>query len=260
MLAFAANSILCRMALADGRIDAASFTSLRLAAGSLTLFVLVRGKLGGNWVSGAALLIYATAFSFAYVSLGAAIGALLLFGAVQATMILVGLFEGERLSPGQTIGLLLALAGLGYLLSPGISAPPLAGSLLMLSSGVAWGLYSLRGRGKSNPSGMTAGNFVRALPLALVLSVVFRRNLHFEAEGALYAILSGAVASGLGYVVWYAALRGLNATRAAVLQLSVPVLAALGGVLLLGEVISQRLIIATLAILAGIALVIRRRA
>jgi drug/metabolite transporter (DMT)-like permease len=263
MLAFAANSVLCRLALRDTTIDPAGFTGLRLLSGALVLWLIVRMRsnaatqTGGSWRSGFALFAYAAAFSFAYVSLSAGTGALLLFGAVQATMVIGGWRRGERIGPLQAAGLALAFAGLVVLVLPGITAPPLHGAALMLLAGVAWGWYSLRGRGVADPTAATAGNFLRALPMAAILAVVCFAALRFDLRGALYAVLSGAVASGLGYAVWYTALRGLRAASAASVQLSVPVIAALGGVALLGESISWRLLIAAVAILGGIALVLR---
>ena len=265
MLAFAANSLLCRLALAGGAIDPASFTTLRLVSGALTLWLIVylrqrRLRPGGSWISAAALFAYAAAFSFAYVSLPAGIGALLLFGSVQSSMVAVGLARGERLDQRQTAGFLLALGGLVVLLRPGLAAPPPLGSLLMLAAGVAWGIYSLRGRGAGDPTVATAGNFLRTLPMTLALSLAFASRAHLDRAGAGYALVSGALTSGLGYVIWYTALKGLSVTRAAVVQLSVPVIAAVGGILLLGEVFTFRLGLASLAILGGIALVVLKRA
>ena len=264
MIAFAGNSLLCRQALRHTAIDPASFTSIRIVSGALALAVLVRWRHGslagaGNWWSAAALLAYAAGFSFAYVTLPAGTGALLLFGAVQATMIGAGLRGGERLHGRQIAGLILALGGLIGLVLPGVSAPPLAGSLLMLGAGVAWGVYSLRGRGQSDPTRVTAGNFLRAVPIAAVLSLLFWRGTSWDAAGVTYAVLSGAVTSGLGYAVWYRALPGLRASSAATVQLSVPVLAALGGVALLGERVTPRLAVTSAAILCGIALVVTTR-
>jgi drug/metabolite transporter (DMT)-like permease len=261
MIAFAANSILCRLALGHTGMDAASFTAIRLLSGALALWLIVglRGGIaaaGGNWPSAFALFTYAAAFSFAYVSLPAGAGALLLFGAVQATMILAGLRAGERLSLKQGVGLTLALGGLVYLMLPGLSAPPLGGALLMLGAGMAWGVYSLRGRGTADPAGATAGNFLRAAPLGIGLGAAALPWAQFDLAGAGYAVLSGALASGAGYAVWYAALRGLSATRAATVQLSVPVIAAAGGALLLGEPLTLRLAFAAAAVLGGIALVV----
>ena len=203
-----------------------------------------------------ALFAYAAAFSFAYVSLTAATGALLLFGAVQATMIGRGLWQGERFSRRQLAGFGAALAGLVGLLLPGLAAPPLTGALLMIVAGVAWGIYSLRGRGAGDATAVTAGNFIRSIPFAVVLSVVMLPLLSFDTAGAAYAVASGALASGVGYAIWYTALPLLRATQAATVQLSVPVIAALGGVLLLGEALTPRLLLASVAILGGIALVV----
>lgn len=264
MIAFAANSILCRLALKETGIDAASFTAIRLASGALTLWliVLMRGgavRTGGNWPSALALFAYAAPFSFAYVWLAAGAGALLLFGAVQATMIVYGLWRGERLNARQISGLALALGGLVYLMLPGLAAPPLGGSLLMIAAGIAWGVYSLRGRGAADPLTATAGNFLRAAPLGIGLGLAALPWVQMNMAGAGYAIASGALASGLGYAIWYAALPGLKATSAATVQLSVPVIVALGGVALLGEPVTLRLALASAAILGGIALVIWTR-
>ncbi len=273
MLAFAGNSLLCRVALRDTAIDPGSFTALRIVAGALALWLIVRlrstsltlrGKApaqagSGNWTSAMALFGYAVAFSYAYVSLPAGSGALLLFGAVQATMIGVGLWRGERLGALQTLGMAIACAGLVGLMLPGLSAPPLAGSLLMLASGIAWGIYSLRGRGAGDPTRVTAGNFIRASAPAAVLALANLPLARVDAPGLAYAIASGALTSGLGYAVWYAALRGLRATTASTVQLSVPVIAALGGTIFLAEPLTGRLVLASTAILGGIALVILRK-
>ncbi|HXE41010.1 MAG TPA: DMT family transporter [Azonexus sp.] len=264
MLAFAANSLLCRVALRGGHIDAASFTLVRLAAGALILWLIVRlrsGGLGqhGSWRSALALFAYAAGFSFAYLSLPAAAGALLLFGAVQATMIGYGLWRGERLGVVPAAGVILAGAGLVGLLLPGLSAPPLAGSLLMIAAGVAWGVYSLRGRGSTDATASTAGNFIRSLPFVAALSLVMLPQAAVDVAGLGYAVASGALASGLGYAVWYSALPGLRATSAATVQLSVPVIAALGGALFLDEAITPRLVLASVAVLGGITLVITAR-
>jgi drug/metabolite transporter (DMT)-like permease len=261
MVAFASNSLLCRVALKQTSIDAASFTSIRLISGALMLWVIVRLMQGaqtgsGNWRSAFALFAYAAGFSFAYVNLPAATGALLLFGAVQATMIGHGIWAGERLRKLQLVGLLLALGGLVALLLPGLSAPPLPDSLLMLGAGVAWGIYSLRGKGAGDPTQVTAGNFLRAVPFAAALSLIMYDRATFDNAGFWYAIASGALASGIGYAIWYTALPALKATHAATVQLSVPVIAALGGILFLGESITLLLALASIAILGGIALVI----
>jgi drug/metabolite transporter (DMT)-like permease len=262
MIAFAGNSLLCRVALKDTAIDAATFTSIRLLSGTVMLWSIVHFRHGsrngrGNLVSALALFAYAAAFSFAYINLSAATGALLLFGAVQATMIGFGLWTGERLRRLQLLGLVLALAGLVGLLLPGISAPPLAGSVLMLLAGIAWGVYSLRGKGVGDPTGVTAGNFLLAVPAALALNIIMLDHFVFDIAGAWYALLSGALASGLGYALWYTVLPVLKATVAATVQLSVPVIASLGGIAFLAEPMTVRLLLASLAILGGIALVIR---
>lgn len=261
LVAFAGNSLLCRAALAHGAIDAAGFTLVRLLSGAAVLVLLVRlqgDKAAGNgsWLSALALFAYAAAFSFAYLQLTAATGALLLFGAVQATMIATGLSRGERLRALQLAGLLLACGGLIALLLPGLSAPPLSGALLMLAAGVAWGAYSLRGRGAGDPLRVTAGNFVRAVPFAALLALLLWGQLAATPAGIAYAIASGALASGVGYAIWYSALPHLRATTAASVQLSVPVIAALGGALLLGEALTLRLLVASVAIVGGIALVV----
>ena len=261
MVAFAGNSLLCRAALKATHIDAASFTTIRLISGAGVLWLITRMRRGtrlgtGSWRSAFALFIYAAGFSYAYVSLPVASGALLLFGAVQATMIGYGIWIGERLRRWQLIGLILAFAGLIGLLLPGVTAPPLLGSLLMLGAGVAWGIYSLRGRGAGDPIAVTAGNFLRTVPIAIVLSALMFKGIAMDIAGFGYAVASGALASGLGYAIWYTALPTLKATSAATVQLSVPVIAALGGVMLLGEHITLRLVLASIAILGGIALVI----
>ena len=261
MIAFAGNSLLCRVALKDTGIDAASFTTIRLVSGALVLWLVARMSRGahtgrGNWLSALALFAYAAGFSFAYVSLPAATGALLLFGAVQATMIGHGIWTGERLLRLQVVGLVLALGGLVSLLLPGLSAPPLLGSLLMLGAGVAWGIYSLRGKGAGDPIRVTAGNFLRAAPVAAALSLLMLDGASLDAAGFWYAVASGALASGIGYAIWYSALPALKATSGATVQLSVPVIAALGGIVFLGESLTLRLVLASAAILGGIALVI----
>jgi drug/metabolite transporter (DMT)-like permease len=264
MLAFAANSVLCRMALKRTSIDPASFSFVRIASGAVMLWILAslagsRKSHAGNWLSAAALLGYAAAFSFAYVSLPVGTGALLLFGAVQATMIVRGLVGGERMNAAQVVGFVVAVAGLIVLVLPGLAAPPLVGALLMTGAGVCWGIYSLRGRRSSDPLATTAGNFLRAVPFAAAVSLVFLRTTQLDLRGIVFAVLSGALASGMGYAIWYAALRGLTATRAAVVQLSVPVIAALGGVVILGERITLRLAISAVAVLGGIALFVLER-
>jgi drug/metabolite transporter (DMT)-like permease len=265
MLAFAANSLLCRLALQQGGIDPASFGSIRVVSGAIALAVIVRFKAEpsspahADWLSAAMLFAYVAFFSFAYLTLPAGTGALILFGAVQLTMFSAGLRAGEMFGPVGWLGLAMAVAGLVYLVSPGVAAPPLFGAALMAIAGVAWGLYSLRGRGVADPLAATAGNFARATPLALLLSLLFLNNAYVNASGVALAIASGAVTSGIGYVVWYAALSKLSAMRAATVQLSVPLIAAFGGVVFLSEAITPRLVAATAAILGGIGLVLTSR-
>jgi drug/metabolite transporter (DMT)-like permease len=264
MLAFAGNSLLCRAALDHTRIDAASFTTIRLLSGALVLWIIVQLRSqahagGGNWLSAFALFAYAAGFSFAYVSLSAAMGALLLFGAVQMTMIGYGLWRGERFLPLQWIGLMLALCGLVLLLLPGLAAPSLHSAGLMLCAGIAWGVYSLRGKGSGNPISVTAGNFLRAVPLSFALSLLMLNRTTLDVSGIGYAVASGALTSGLGYAIWYTALPALKSTHAATVQLSVPLIAAFGAIALLGEAVTLRLVLASVAIVGGIALVVLRR-
>lgn len=261
MLAFAGNSLLCRAALKGAVIDAASFTAIRLISGAVVLALIVRFTRRdcsghGNWPSALALSTYAIGFSFAYASLPAASGALLLFAAVQATMIGYGFWMGERLLTWQIAGLLLAVGGLVGLLLPGLSAPPLPGTLLMLAAGVAWGIYSLRGRGNGDPIRVTSGNFMRAALVSVLLSLFMHEHGLPGTAGVCYAIASGALTSGVGYAIWYTVLPALRATSAATVQLSVPAIAALGGVVFLGEAITLRLVLASVAVLGGIALVV----
>jgi len=276
LVAFASNSILCRLALGAREIDAANFTLVRVAAGALTL-LLIRAATASKtpaatkaaatpnrtpapWISASLLFAYAEPFSFAYIQLSAGTGALILFASVQATMLIGAVKSGERFNWLEGLGLAVALAGLTYLVSPGLSAPSPLGSALMAIAGIAWGLYSLRGRGSSDPLGETTTNFVRAIPLAVLVSLIAIRGAHLSPRGALFAAASGAIASGLGYTIWFAALRGLTAIRAATVQLTVPVIAAGGGVLLLGESITARLTLSAALILGGVGLALAGRA
>lgn len=264
MLAFAGNSLLCRQALKHTAIDAASFTLIRIICGAAVLWLILRLRRPsapalGNWTSAACLFVYAAAFSFAYVDLSAATGALLLFGAVQATMIGVGVWGGERPRGLQLLGLAVALAGLLVLLLPGVAAPALPPAVLMLLAGVAWGIYSLRAKGSGDPTQVTAGNFLRATLFAALLAAVMLPTWRMDTAGVVYAVASGAITSGLGYAIWYTALRGLGATTAATVQLSVPAITALSAVVLLAEPLTLRLVLCSCAILGGIALVILKK-
>lgn len=266
LLAFAFNSILCRMALRGEEADAAGFTGVRLVSGAVALIVIScffskeKGNIKrGSWPSAFFLFAYAACFSFAYLGLTAGTGALILFGSVQMTMIAVTIFRGERPTALEWLGLVVALAGLVYLVFPGLASPPLVSSLLMAAAGMAWAGYTLRGKGSSDPLADTAGNFVRSLPFAAVIAVIYLPNLQLSTRGMVLAVISGAVTSGIGYSIWYAALKYHTSTRAAVLQLAVPVIAAVLGILMLGETATARLGIAGALILGGIGLVIAQK-
>jgi len=266
LTAFAFNSILCRLALRTGEIDPVGFTAIRLLSGAVMLAILLAAFGGsknpaksGNWTSAFFLFAYAITFSFAYLGLTAGTGALILFGCVQLTMIGVSIARGERPSYLEWLGLVVAFGGLVYLLFPGLTAPPLSSALLMAAAGVAWGFYTLRGKGSSDPLVETTGNFIRSVPMIAVAAAPLLSKLDLSTRGVVFAVLSGAVASGIGYAVWYAALKYLTATRAAAVQLSVPVIAAVGGVVLLSETADLRLVIAASLILGGIGLVVAER-
>lgn len=267
LLAFAANSVLARLALGSGRIDPASFTAIRLTAGALVLWLLLQrqaapaapGARSARWIGAALLFLYAAPFSFAYLSLPTGTGALVLFGAVQLTMIGAALRGGERPRPREWIGLLLAMAGLVYLNVPGIGAPEPTGVALMALAGVAWGLYSLRGRTAGPPLRRTAESFIFAMPFGIVLAAIAMSQAHLSAPGVLFAVASGALASGGGYAAWYAVLPSLSATRAGTIQLAVPVVAAVAGTAILGERITLRLVVSGVAILGGVGLAISGR-
>ncbi len=264
MIFFAANSVLARLALREDEIDGGSFTVVRICSGAVVLALLVSSRGGGlaalkengSWGAAFALFGYAAAFSFAYRSLDAGVGALILFGAVQITMIAVGMHRGERPRSSEWFGLALALFGLGYLVSPGLRAPSLVGATLMATSGVAWGCYSLAAKGIRSPTAATAGNFVRATPMAtlMVLVVWATGQPHASWSGLELAMISGAITSGLGYAIWYTALKDLSTSRAAIVQLTVPVIAAVAGVIFLGEQMTWRLVLAAVSILGGVAL------
>ncbi len=274
LIAFAANSVLCRLALGGGTIDAASFTVIRLIAGIIVLFIIATFvapliaatqsksesiQSRGSWQAGAMLFLYAVTFSFAYISLDTGTGALILFGSVQITMILWSLITGTRLQRLEWAGVVVAFAGFVYLVMPGVSAPSLTGFLLMTSAGIAWGIYTLKGRGSASPLMDTTFNFVRTIPFLLILLLLTFQQAEFSMQGAVLASLSGGLASGVGYTIWYSALRGLSSTQAAVVQLSVPIIAAMGGVVIVSEPITARLLLSTCLILGGIVLVIYSR-
>ncbi len=265
MLALAANSLLCRLALGAGEIDAASFTSMRVISGAVMLGLLIlpharsKGRPGIEWRSVLALFTYMVCFSFAYLTLAVGTGALVAFGAVQLTMFTVALRAGESFPALSWVGLATAIGGLIYLVSPGVTAPDPIGTLLMTVAGIAWGCYSLLGRTAADPMQSTAYNFIYSVPLVLLVSLYYWSDFHITPTGAGLAIASGAIASGLGYSIWYAALKNLAATRAATVQLSVPVIAAAGGAILLAEPVTTRLLIASAATLVGIAIAITRR-
>jgi drug/metabolite transporter (DMT)-like permease len=263
LVCFAFNSILCRLALKTDEIDAPAFTVIRLVSGAIVLFAIFSffGRKDaetkqGNWLSAFFLFAYAICFSFAYLGLTTATGALILFGAVQLTMIIFTLVKGERPHRLEWLGLILAFGGLVYLVLPGLESPPVSSAVLMILAGIAWGFYTLRGKGSTNPLAETSGNFLRSVPFVVLVALPFLAQSHLSAKGILFAVLSGAVASGIGYSVWYAALKFHTATRAAVLQLSVPAIAAAGGVIFLAESVSMRLVLASALILGGIGLVI----
>jgi len=263
LLAFAGNSLLCRLALKHTAIDPATFVAIRIGSGALVLWLMLRlrkpaGRMEGNWHGALALLAYALAFAYAYTQISAGTGALLLFASIQISMILYGLFIGERLSVTQGLGIGLAVAGLVILMLPSVSAPPLFHALLMIVAGIAWGAYSLLGRSAKDAASATAGNFIRATPVALLLFLLhaLAARVGYDAAGAVYAVVSGAVTSGLGYIFWYAALKDLKVTHAATVQLSVPVLTAFGGTVFLAEPVTGILMAASVLILLGIALVV----
>ena len=265
MLAFAGNSVLCRLALGGELIDAASFASVRVLSGAVVLVLLVglrspaALRASPNWPMVAGLFCYMVFFAFAYVTLSTGTGALILFCAVQLTMFAVALRSGERFGAVSWFGLVLAIAGLVYLVSPGVTAPDPAGAGLMVIAGIAWGAYSLFGRGSNDPLADTASNFLMCVPPVVVVSLLFRDEVLLTGRGLLLAVVSGGLTSGIGYAIWYEALKGLTAARAATVQLSVPAIAAMGGVVLLAEDLTARLLLASIATLGGVALVLSQR-
>ena len=261
LLGFSGNSLLCRLALKTTTIDPASFTSIRLGSAAVMMALILaftRGTLlaAGDWKSALALFAYAAWFSLSYTNITAGTGALLAFGAVQITMISVGLFFGERFNRFQLAGLVVAVFGLFGLLLPGLSAPPPLSAALMIGAGVAWGGYSLLGRGAIDPIATTAGNFLRTLPMTALFSIVMLRSFHLDMWGVTYAVVSGAITSGIGYAIWYSVLPSLKAAQAATIQLVVPVITTLAAIILLGEELTLRIALASTAILCGIGLVI----
>jgi len=264
LAAFAGNSVLCRAALGGAAIDAATFSLVRFGSGAIALLVVLglkerRPTLGGTWTSALVLFAYAVPFSYAYLTLPAGTGALLLFGSVQVTMMAVALASGERPTAQQWIGLTAAFGGLVYLTRPGLAAPPVVGCLLMITAGAAWGVYSLLGRASVRPIAQTAGNFLRVSPLIAAAWLLDRPHWHVSRAGVVLALVSGVVTTGLGYVIWYYVLPGLTATRAAIVQVAVPVLAALGGVLVMNETVTMRLALSAVMVLGGVGLAVGSR-
>jgi len=263
LIAFAANSVLCRLALGNEAIDAASFTVIRLLSGAIVLFLIIRYtqkntelSTNSSWIASLMLFLYAITFSYAYISLDTGTGALILFGSVQLTMILLSLISGTRLHYTEWAGVIIAFTGFVYLILPSITTPSSVGFLLMAVAGIAWGIYTLKGRGSQNPLMDTAYNFFRTIPLVILLTIITISHANYSSEGVLLALLSGGITSGIGYTIWYIALGGLSAIQAAVLQLLVPVIAALGGVIFVSEAITVRLTISAAMVLGGILMVV----
>ena len=267
LIAFASNSVLCRLALGENSIDAASFTAIRLISGVVVLAIIFglsasqsssnsNTKSRGSWRASAMLFLYAITFSYAYLLLETGTGALILFASVQITMVLVDIISGNRPRPIEWVGMIVAFLGFIYLVAPGVSAPSPIGLILMVVSGIAWGFYTLAGRGSSQPLADTTFNFLRTLPLVAILVLATFSNTTLSTTGIVLAILSGGIASGTGYSIWYMALGGLSATQAAVVQLLVPIIAALGGVLFAAEPLHLRLVLASATILGGVLILI----
>ena len=263
LIAFAANSVLCRLALGSAAIDAASFTTIRLLSGTIVLLIIIRcvgtntatcSK--GSWTASIMLFIYAAAFSYAYISLDTGTGALILFGSVQITMLLLSVIIGARLHPTEWIGAMIAFGGFVYLILPGVSAPSTLGFFLMSLAGIAWGIYTLKGSNSDSPLTDTTYNFLRTTPFVLLLALIGIGSMNVSSEGIILALMSGGITSGIGYTIWYIALRDISSTQAAVLQLSVPIIAALGGVVFVAEPVTMRLLISCILVLGGILLVI----
>jgi drug/metabolite transporter (DMT)-like permease len=263
LIAFAANSVLCRLALGNGFIDASSFTIIRLLSGAIALFIILSVKGNntgvsskGSWFASFMLFTYAITFSYAYLSVDTGTGALILFGTVQITMILLSLISGTRLHISEWAGISIAFTGFIYLIMPSISTPSINGFILMAVSGISWAIYTLKGRSSKNPLMDTTYNFLRTIPFVVILAFLTMKNISYSSEGVILAVLSGAITSGVGYTIWYIALRGLSSTQAAVIQLAVPVIAAIGGVVFVSEIITYRLIISTSIVLGGILMVV----
>lgn len=266
LIAFAANSVLCRLALGEQAIDASSFTVIRLLSGAVVLLAILRvnnnktaTQAKGSWSSSLMLFLYALTFSFAYITLDTGTGALILFGSVQITMILLSIISGQRLHTAEWVGVSLSFVGFVYLILPGVTTPSINGFMLMAVAGVSWGIYTLKGRNSANPLMDTAYNFLRTIPFVTILAVLAIKQVHYSPFGILYAVLSGAIASGIGYAIWYRALAGLSTTQAAVVQLLVPVIAAFGGVVFVSEAVTLRLIISAILVLGGIFIVVLGR-
>jgi drug/metabolite transporter (DMT)-like permease len=266
MLAFAGNSILCRLALRDAAIDPASFTAIRLVSGAITLLIICwitqRGdslRAHGSWLSAFLLFLYAICFSYAYITLSAGAGALILFGFVQGTMIAIALWSGDRPAVFEWLGWSLAFAGLVWLVLPGVEAPPASGAALMAIAGIAWGVYSIRGRAESDALVSTTSNFVLSITMVVILMAVAMSDVDLTTRGMVLAVASGAVTSGIGYVIWYAALEYLSAMQAALVQLSVPAIATAGGIALLAEPLSLRLLVSSALVLGGISIALTRK-
>jgi len=263
LIAFAANSVLCRLALGSGTIDAASFTGIRLFSGAIALLIILsikRSNKGlsskGSWAASLALFLYAITFSYAYLLVDTGTGALILFGSVQISMIFLSLISGTRLHISEWSGVMVAFCGFVYLIVPSITTPSINGFVLMTISGISWGVYTLIGRSSKNPLMDTTFNFIRTIPLVVLLAILTMQNSSYSSEGIVLALLSGAITSGLGYTIWYIVLKDLSSTQAAVIQLSVPVIAAIGGVVFVSEVITSRLVISTVIVLGGILMVL----
>lgn len=267
LIAFAANSVLCRLALGNEAIDASSFTGIRLLSGAITLFIILSITVSrkennkgvsskGSWAASLSLFLYAITFSYAYLSVDTGTGALILFGSVQITMIMLSLISGTRLHLIEWSGVTLAFVGFIYLILPNITTPSINGFILMTVSGISWGIYTLKGRSSKNPLMDTTYNFLRTIPFVGLLTIFTLHNMNYSSEGVVLALISGAITSGLGYTIWYIALGKLSSTQAAVIQLSVPVIAAIGGVIFVSEVITMRLIISATIVLSGILMVV----